>query len=130
MLNICKPLYKRRQTQRAKGVDQARPKMGCGQEEGADISPLADCAATGEEAGAKRSISEQTRNVVSQYGSSKEGKAAVRSSLKRAGKSDRRKRMPSCNGADTGCDIPRRASGQTSGPAGNGRVRCLRHEKA
>ena len=51
--------------------------------------------------------------MVSPHGSPR-GRTAARSDDSRAGKGWGSKRTPGCNGRDTGCDITRRESGQTS----------------
>src|SRR5262245_37050266 len=53
------------------------------------------------------------------YAKGVEGKRAARQAHGAAGKGGGRKRMPPCNGADRGCDITPRESGQTS-------LRCRR----
>jgi hypothetical protein len=53
------------------------------------------------------------RNTVSPY-CSREGSLAVKRADGSAGRGWGRKRKPSCNGLDTGRDITRRESGQTS----------------
>ena len=53
------------------------------------------------------------RNTVSPY-CSRKGSLAVKRADGSAGRGWGRKRKPSCNGMDTGCDITRRESGQTS----------------
>ena len=88
------------------GRCEVRP--GSGQVRG----PGADRVVAGEQTGPTPSR-EHMRNVVSPY-SSREGKRAARRTVRGSGMGSRRKRMPSCNGADTGrvpgaraCRLPR-----------------------
>jgi hypothetical protein len=57
--------------------------------------------------------SSQLRNTVSPYGPLR-GRRTARTDDSRAGRGWGSKRMPGCNGRDTGCDITRRESGPTS----------------
>lgn len=86
-------------------------------------SEIADVTATGEKAGPNPPVS-PTRNRVSPYLCWKTSKPTVRKADGDAGRGRRRKRMPLCNGADTGLNVTGRESEQTSAHGALSRESC------
>lgn len=92
----------------SKDADRIRVAVGTG----APFSPVMGIKAVGIEERPNPILS-LMRNMVSPYGSRK-GSSTVRCSDSHAGRGSGRKRMQGCNGSDTGFNVTRHESGQTS----------------